>query len=75
MYVFLTLALGVAIGVVITRMIDSKRHIGVLRVNNSDPDDGPYLFLELFKEVPNLAKMKFVILKVDLRQYDPRKKQ
>ena len=46
----------------------SKKPIGTLRIDSSDPD-GPYLFLELETEPNVIKKEKYVTLKVDTRSY------
>ena len=66
-------ALGLAIGaalVWITVFIrDTKKNVGYLRVDHSDPDSGSYLFLELTKPMPEIQKRKTVILNVKLEDY------
>ena len=46
----------------------SKKPIGTLRIDSSDPD-GPYLFLELATDPNIIKKEKYVLLKVDTRSY------
>lgn len=60
---------GVIIGGVLSVIILQSRVIGHLRVDQSDPDDGPYLFLELFEKVPNLCAKKYVTLKVKVENF------
>ena len=44
--------------------------VGSLRVDQSDPDSGPYLFLELSHEgVDAIYKKKYVVLKVNIQDY------
>jgi hypothetical protein len=43
--------------------------VGTLRIDNSDPEDGPYLFLELSTDPKVLMKEKEVLLKVDTKSY------
>ena len=54
MYITITLVLtlagflfGVVIGRAIERVFGKQDAIGDLRIDESDPEDGPYLFLEL----------------------------
>lgn len=42
--------------------------IGTLRIDTSDPD-GPFMFLELSKDVNAVASKKYVVLKVNLKNY------
>lgn len=46
----------------------SKKPIGTLRIDSSDPD-GPYLFLESETDPNIIKKEKYVLLKVDTRSY------
>lgn len=73
MEVILWIAIGSCIGILST--IFSLHHllIGDLRVDQSDPEDGPYLFLELQKGVSNFKNKKYVILKVNIKNYISRK--
>ena len=41
------LLIGVMVGVLLSRFIFKEKPVGSLRVDESDPDSGPYLFLEL----------------------------
>lgn len=62
--------LGLAIGVVYVRVtIRNERLIGTLRVDESDPTDGPYLFLELSKNPEMVKQKKYVTLKVNVSNY------
>ena len=46
---------------------DMRRIVGTLRMDNSDPDDGPYLFLEILPGgMEKIRASKSVLLKVDL---------
>lgn len=59
---------GGMLGYILTKHIYSKKPIGVLRIDSSDPD-GPYLFLELETDPNVLKKEKYVTLKVDTKSY------
>ena len=58
----------VVIGYVLAVKKYSKKPIGTLRIDSSDPD-GPYLFLELTTDPNIIKKEKYVLLKVDTRSY------
>lgn len=60
--------IGVVIGSIITRIINRPLDIGTLRIDTSDPD-GPFMFLELSKDVDSVTSKKYVILKVNLKSY------
>lgn len=50
----------------------SKYHdklLGTIRVDRSDPDDGPYLFLELKTTPDVIAEEDYVIFKVNNESY------
>lgn len=65
------ICLGFAIGLVVSRFKYTSKPIGNLRIDNSDPDDGPYLFLELSSDsTPSVLKLKkYVTLKVRVEDY------
>lgn len=67
--VIVSLVVGIIIGVIITSMTSRKEPIGTLRVDYSDPDSGPYLFLEIPQKNTHLIeKRKMVSFKVNLTQ-------
>ena len=43
--------------------------IGTLRVDNSIPEDGPQLYLELEKGVHEIKKRDYVTLRVNIENY------
>lgn len=60
---------GVVTGIFLTILILRKEPIGTLKVNYSDPDSGPYLFLEIpYKNEHLIETKKTVTFKVDLSQ-------
>lgn len=60
---------GALIGIFATTFLLVKDPIGTLKVNNSDPDSPPYLFLEIDSgKAYKLQKDKSVTLRVDLSQ-------
>lgn len=60
---------GIIIGYVVSFIIRRVRTIGNLRIDRSIPDEEPYLFLELFKNVGDITKKKYVFLKVKDENY------
>ena len=68
MELVIILAIGIVVGSIITRIIIRLLDIGTLRIDTSDPD-GPFMFLELSKDVDTVASKKYVILKVNLKSY------
>lgn len=60
---------GVLIGTIIYAIAVKTASVGTLRIDQSDPEDSPYLFLELDKNVFTIASKKYVIMKVNLKNY------
>lgn len=69
----LFLLAGVLLGAGITTLVRRVRLVGTLRVDSSDPNDGPYMFLELEKGVGDISSRRYVLLKVNLDSYLSRK--
>lgn len=69
----LVFCIGVLFGCIISKIISRVKVVGSLCVDTSDPEDGPYLFLELSKSMDVVAKKKYVILKVNLNSFIPHK--
>lgn len=55
--------IGCIVGILLNVLIFFVVSTGVLRVDHSDPD-GPFLFLELKKDVNYVASKKYIVLKV-----------
>lgn len=60
---------GVMMGYIIAKITSCEKPVGVLRVDHSDPDDGPYLFLELSSNPNTLIHDTYVTLKVNTQSY------
>ena len=73
MDIVIAIIVGAIIGVLITLLIFSTISAGNLRVDQSIPEDDPYLFLELTKSVSTVLKKKFVVLKVRAEDFIPQK--
>lgn len=64
---------GALIGFALAIILKKEKPIGTLRVDRSDPDEAPYLFLELEQNgMERIRQSKTVVLKVDLNGYLPR---
>ncbi len=62
--------IGVIIGIFCGRYIVLKKTAGSLRVDQSDPDSGPYLFLELSRKgAAELHRKKHIVLKINIEDY------
>lgn len=60
---------GVLVGTIIYAIAIKTASVGTLRIDQSDPEDSPYLFLELEKNLSTIVSKKYVIMKVDLKNY------
>lgn len=60
---------GVLIGIILYAIAIKTASVGTLRIDQSDPEDSPYLFLELKKNVNNIASNKYVIMEVKHENY------
>lgn len=60
---------GVLIGTIIYAIAVKTASVGTLRIDQSDPEDSPYLFLELDKHVAIISSKKYIIMKVERRNY------
>ena len=73
MNIFVIFGIGVAVGCILTTVILRIKSVGILRVDTSDPDDSPYLFLELTKGLDTIYRKKYVSLKVCIKSFLPQK--
>ena len=60
---------GVLIGTILYAISIKTASVGTLRIDQSDTEDSPYLFLELKKNVNNIASNKYVIMEVKRENY------
>lgn len=60
---------GVLVGTIIYAIAVKTASVGTLRIDHSDPEDSPYLFLELEKNIATITSKKYVIMKVNLKNY------
>ncbi len=65
---------GILAGVLIAAFLFRRKPVvGALRVDTSDPQDGPYLFLELTENMDKVMKSRQITLDVKLENYIPQK--
>ena len=70
MELILCMIIGIIIGIVFGRQVFRRDVVGSLRVDQSDPDNRPYLFLELsHKGADAIYKKRYVVLKVNIKNY------
>lgn len=68
MELILCMIIGIIIGIVFGRQVFRRDVVGSLRIDQSDPDSGPYLFLELsHKGADAIYKKRYVVLKVNIK--------
>lgn len=67
--VMVLFGLGMVIGGLWTCIVFRMFVVGTLRVDRSDPDEAPYLFLELAKDVRTVSGKRYVIFKVRNENY------
>lgn len=68
--VILGFLLGITIGFIFSNYLKrNDEPIGDLRIDESDPEDGPYLFLELKTKPDNFKSYKRVTLNVKAENY------
>lgn len=63
--------IGGFVGGFLTAVRITSKHplVGTLRVDTSDPDDHPYMFLELSANIDTVTSQKSVILRVSTENY------
>ena len=70
---FVMIVIGIIIGVfstaVYVQFINSNKLVGTLRIDNSDQDDGPYLFVELSVDPAIMTRKKQILLNVSTENY------
>ena len=66
---FIFLGAGIIIGIIISLLFLSLSKSGTLRVDESDMDGDTYLFLELDKPVRKSISKKYVVFKVNRKNY------
>lgn len=73
MEIVIAVVIGIVVGSVLTILVMGSLSSGNLRVDQSIPEEDPYLFLELTKSVSMILHKKFVILKVRAEDFIPHK--
>lgn len=70
MELIICIIVGIVIGILFGTLSVRRNIVGLLRVDQSDPDSGPYLFLELsHKGADAIYKKRYVVLKVNIKNY------
>lgn len=66
---FIFFSVGLIVGAIVSILFLSSSKTGTLRVDESDIDGDTYLFLELDKPVNKSISKKYVIFKVNRKNY------
>jgi hypothetical protein len=70
MWVIVAFLIGCVVGGILSKVIFKPEIAGAIRVDHSDPDSGPYLFLELQKGVgSSIMQKNYVTFKVEVKDY------
>ena len=70
MVIFAVMA-ALCIGILIGMRLFQDRPVGDLRVDHSDPGDGPHLYLELDTDVSAILRKKRVAFRVRVKDFIP----
>lgn len=74
MEVIIYFCIGIIAGFILHIIFSRIKSIGTIRVDHSDPDSGPYLFLEIkHGGMETMRKKKYVLFEVNLKNYIPHK--
>ena len=65
----LLVLLGFVGGMTVFLICLATRSIGTLRVDQSDPTEQPYLFLELDKPVESVINKKYIVFRVNKKNF------
>lgn len=61
--------IGFIAGCVVTIIVCRIKSVGSLRIDTSDPEDDPYLFLELSKDLLTVSRKKYVSIKIIVKNF------
>jgi len=70
-YLWMTIsyATGLLAGLIIAYIYIRSRSVGCIRIDRSDPEEPPLLFLELHTSVETVSNGKYVILSVKNKNF------
>lgn len=61
--------IGFIAGCVVTIIVCRIKSVGSIRIDTSDPEYDPYLFLELSKDIPTVCRKRYISLKVIVKNF------
>lgn len=73
MFLIIAGLIGMTVGFIIFFIVLKNNIVGNLRVDHSDLEDEPYLFLQLENDIKSISKKKYVIMKVQIKDFIPHK--
>lgn len=71
LFYILYFVLGVLAGGLITKIMATRKPSGTLRIDQSDPGEPPYMFLEGVIPMHMLIKKKTITFKVSVKDFIP----
>lgn len=69
MEVIIALIVGSIVGSLVTLFLHRTKFVGTLRIDRSEPDEAPRIFLELHKGLGDISKVKRVSMDVSTENY------
>lgn len=72
MYIMMSCIIGVVVGILANSIVVKNHRIGNLRIDNSDTNDNPYIFLEMDSSTGGtklISKKKYIVLNVVVKDY------
>lgn len=69
MELIIGMVIGILVGVIWRALAKSDPIVGTIHVNKVEPDEPPYMFLELHKGIETVITKGTVHLKVDSKDY------
>ena len=69
MEVYIAIVVSSVVGCLVTLYWQRTKFVGTLRIDSSEPDEPPRMFLELNKGVGDISRLKRVSLDVSTKNY------
>jgi hypothetical protein len=66
---FIIFGIGIFIGCILMLVISRVKSVGSLRIDDSDPEYGQYLFLELSRQVDVVCRKKYITLRINNKSF------
>lgn len=69
MFILSAFFFGIFVGILIDRYDMRRGSVGVLNLDHSDPEDRPYIFLELDQSPNEVFTKEYVVLRTSTKNY------